>query len=152
MYLQVLKRQAKYQINIKIDRLTNSIQNTFSGDSFSTDIHLTKKEDLKTVTKKNGWLFSWQSEFRLKDRQVYKLTIRDNPNIIQGLASISDFKDHYYLHLVESAPFNLGRNKIYEGFPGTCLLMPVNFPGIPDIKVLLPSTQKRGLFRIMKNH
>ena len=118
MYLQVLKNQAKYQLNIKIDRLTNSIRNTISGDSFSTDIHLVKKEELKTVTKENRWLFSWQSEFRLKDRQVYKLTIRDNPNIIQGLASISDFKDHYYLHLVESAPFNLGRNKMYEGVPG----------------------------------
>jgi hypothetical protein len=113
-----LKKQTKYHLNIKIDRLTNSIQNTISGDSFATDVHLVKKGDLKKVTKKNGWLFSWQSEFRLTDRQVYKLTIRDNPDIIQGLVSISDYQDHYYLHLVESAPFNLGRNKLYEGVPG----------------------------------
>jgi hypothetical protein len=31
---------------------------------------------------------------------------------------MSDFDDHYYLHLIESAPFNLGRNKLYEGVPG----------------------------------
>jgi len=54
----------------------------------------------------------------LSDRKVYKLTIRENTNVIQGLVSISDFDDHFYLHLVESAPFNLGRNKLYEGVPG----------------------------------
>ncbi len=26
--------------------------------------------------------------------------------------------DHIYLELIESAPFNLGRNKLYEGVPG----------------------------------
>ena len=113
-----MTKKAKYQLDIKIDKLTNSIQNTISRDSFATDVHLARKEDLKNVTKKNLWLFNWQSEFGLKDRQVYKLTIRDNPGIIQGLASISDFKDHYYLHLVESAPFNLGKKKLYEGVPG----------------------------------
>lgn len=118
MYLYRVPKKEKYQIDIKIDKLTNSIQNTISGDSFVTDVHLARKEDIRNITKKNGWLFSWQSEFHLKDRQVYKLTIRDNPGIIQGLASISDFNDHYYLHLVESAPFNLGRKKLYEGVPG----------------------------------
>lgn len=46
------------------------------------------------------------------------MTIRNNPDIIQGLTSISDLNDHYYLHLVESAPFNMGKNKLYEGVPG----------------------------------
>jgi hypothetical protein len=54
----------------------------------------------------------------MSDRKVYKLTIQDNRNIVQGLASISNFHDHFYLHLVESAPFNMGRNKLYEGVPG----------------------------------
>lgn len=46
------------------------------------------------------------------------LTIRNNPQIIQGLISISDLQDHFYLHLIESAPFNLGKTKLYEGVPG----------------------------------
>lgn len=33
--------------------------------------------------------------------------------------SIHNTIDHYYLHLVESAPFNLGKNKLYEGVPGS---------------------------------
>ena len=113
-----MKKDTKYHLDIRIDRLTNSILNTISGDSFPTDVHPVTKADLKNVTKKTGWLFSWATELKFTDRQVFKLTIRDNPNIIQGLASISDYNDHYYLHLVESAPFNLGKNKLYEGVPG----------------------------------
>ena len=113
-----MKPQSKCHLDIKIDKLTNSILNTISGDSFPTDVHPVTKIDLKSASKKNGWLFTWATELKFLDRQVFKLTIRDNPNIIQGLASISDYKDHYYLHLVESAPFNLGKNKLYEGVPG----------------------------------
>ncbi len=113
-----MKRHAKYHLDVRIDKLTNSILNTISGDSFPTDVHPVTKTDLKNITKKTGWLFSWATELKFSDRQVFKLTIRDNPNIIQGLASISDYNDHYYLHLVESAPFNLGKNKLYEGVPG----------------------------------
>jgi hypothetical protein len=44
--------------------------------------------------------------------------IRDNPNIIQGLISLSDQHDHIYMHLIESAKFNKGKQKIYAGVPG----------------------------------
>jgi hypothetical protein len=111
-------KKTKYHLDIEIDQLTNSILNCISGDSFPTDIHLLKKSDLKNVTKKQGWLFNWLDEYNLTDRQVFKLTIRNNPDIVQGLISISDYKDHYYIHLIESAPFNLGKNKLYEGVPG----------------------------------
>ena len=113
-----MAKLTKYHLGIEIDKLTNSIVNTISGDSFPTDVHPITKADLKNATKKNGWLFNWTGEFKLTDRRVFKLTIRNNPEIIQGLLSISDYGDHYYLHLVESAPFNLGRSKLYEGVPG----------------------------------
>jgi hypothetical protein len=105
-------------VGVEIDKLTNSILNTISGDSFPTDIHLVSKQDLKSTTKKNGWQFNWLSESKLTDRSTYKLTIRNNPDIVQGLVSISDSEDHFYLHLIESAPFNLGKRKLYEGVPG----------------------------------
>ena len=38
-----------------IDKLTNSIQNTISGDSLPTTVHPLAKADLKNITKKNGW-------------------------------------------------------------------------------------------------
>ena len=112
------KQKNKYHLEIEIDSLTNSILNTISGDSFLTDVHPITKDDFKSILKKNDWLFNWLSEFKLKDRHVFKLTIRNNPEIIQGLLSMSDLGDHFYIHLIESAPFNLGRNKLYQGVPG----------------------------------
>jgi len=108
----------KYHIDVFIDKLTNSIVNTISGDSFQTDIQKVSSADLKTANKKNGWNFNWASEHKAKDRAVYKLTIQDNESIVQGLLSLTDFDDHVYVHLVESAPFNLGKKKLYEGVPG----------------------------------
>jgi hypothetical protein len=113
-----VEKNKKYSIGIEIDKLTNSILNTISGDSFPTDVHLLSKSDLKAVTMKNGWQFNWRNELKLTDRETYKLTIRNNPDIVQGLMSISDFGDYYYLHLIENAPFNIGKNKLYEGVPG----------------------------------
>jgi hypothetical protein len=73
---------------------------------------------LKSVAKKNGWNFNWRDEFKEPERDVYKLTIVNNQNIIQGLVSLEVKEDHVYMHLVESAPFNKGKNKIYTGVAG----------------------------------
>lgn len=113
-----MEKNEKYKIGIEIDKLTNSIENAISGDSFATDVLPLDKSDLKNVTKTKGWLFNWAAESKMFDRKVYKLTIKDNPKIIQGLVSISDYNDYYYLHLIESAPFNLGKHKLYKGVPG----------------------------------
>lgn len=46
------------------------------------------------------------------------MTIVNNQQIIQGLISIEIKADHVYMHLVESAPFNKGKTKVYAGVPG----------------------------------
>lgn len=101
-----------------IDRLTDSILNTISGDSFQTEVSTLKKSDLKNVLKKNGWNFDWKSEFNDLKKEVYKLTIMNNLDIIQGLLSITIENDHIYMNLLESAPFNIGKEKLYEGVAG----------------------------------
>lgn len=113
-----MSKKGKKYLEIKIDKLTNSIINRISGDCFPTDVHHLSKLDLKNLTKKKGWLFNWNYEYNQKDRETFKLTIRDNPEIIQGIISISDLKDHFYINLIENAPFNRGKNKLYEGVPG----------------------------------
>jgi len=105
-----------------IDRLTTSILNTISGDSFQTEVILLSKSDLKDITKKNGWNFDWKSEFNDIKKEVYKLTIEHNPNIIQGLLSITIEADHIYMNLLESSPFNTGKNKLYEGVAGNLVV------------------------------
>ena len=111
-------RGKKIAQNFIIDRLTNSILNTISGDSFQTEIILLNKFDLKKITKKKGWNFEWKTEFSNLKKEVYKLTIEHNSNIIQGLVSISIETDHIHIDLLESAPFNIGTRKIYEGVAG----------------------------------
>ena len=105
-------------IDIEIDELTNSIINVVTGDSFHTDVSRITKSDLKTITKKNGWLFNWKLELKYPERDVFKLTIVNNEKIIQGLISLEVKSDHIYMHLVESAPFNKGKEKVYAGVPG----------------------------------
>ncbi|MBN1116629.1 MAG: hypothetical protein JXA77_05475, partial [Bacteroidales bacterium] len=74
-------------IDIEIDKLTNSIENAFSGDRFDTELLPISKADLGPLKKGNGWQFDWKYEFEQPDRFVCKLTIEGNPHVIQGLIS-----------------------------------------------------------------
>jgi hypothetical protein len=118
LYFRCVKKREKTALDFKIDKLTNSIQNTVSGDSFPTDVSRLMKADLKQITKKNGWAFNWRTELNDNSREVFKLTISNNPNIIQGILSLTIEPDHIYMDLLESAPFNRGKNKLYEGVAG----------------------------------
>jgi hypothetical protein len=112
-----VKKQKKILVDIEIDKLTNSIENAISGDVFDTEIFQLFAKD-STQINKAGWLFKWKEQVKLADRKIYKLVIRDNPKIIQGLISLSDQGDHIYMHLIESAKFNKGKHKLYAGVPG----------------------------------
>jgi len=75
------------------------------------------KDDLEGVTKKNGWLFDWRLEFSKSERQMYKLVIEKEQQTIHGLVSLEKMEDHVFMHLIESAPFNIGKKKKYLGVP-----------------------------------
>jgi hypothetical protein len=113
-----MKKPTEIGLDFTIDKLTNSIENIQTGDNFPTEISLLSNSELKSITKKNGWNFNWKNEFKQPEKDVYKLTIIGNPRIIQGLVSLEVKEDHVYMHLIESAPFNLGKTKVYLGIPG----------------------------------
>ena len=113
-----MDKDAEIGLDFVIDKLTNSIENVITGDSFQTEIAILQNSDLKSVTKKNGWLFNWSEEFKNPVRDIYKLTITGNSKIIQGLISLEVKSDHVYMHLVENAPFNKGQTKVYAGVAG----------------------------------
>jgi hypothetical protein len=113
-----MKNDKNIGLDFIVDKLTNSIENVVTGDSFKTEISILTKVELKLVTKKNGWVFDWRKELKEPARDIYKLTIVGNPNIIQGLLSIEVKEYHVFMHLVESAPFNKGKAKMYSGVPG----------------------------------
>ena len=100
-----MKKSKKIALDFEIDRLTNSIQNTVSGDSFPTEVSRLTKPDLKQITKKNGWTFNWKSELDDNTREVYKLTISNNPNIIQGLLSLTIEPDHVLYEFIGKCSF-----------------------------------------------
>ena len=110
-------KQTKKYLDFVIDKLTNSIENILTGEVFDTEITRISDEDIKTIKNKD-WQFNWRSEFKDKSKLIFKLTTANNPTIIQGLISIEDKDDHFFMHLVESSKFNLGKHKIYLGIPG----------------------------------
>ena len=116
-----MKKTKKHLLDFEVDKLTNSIENVVTGDSFPTDVLPLTRADLKNITKKGGWNFDWKSEFQMPDRDVYKLTITNNIEIVQGLVSLAVTPDNVYVHLLENAPFNIGKNKIYAGVAGNLM-------------------------------
>lgn len=108
----------QHELDFLIDKLTRSIENVVTGDSFQTEISLINKSDLKSISSESKWQFNWRSEFKLKEREIYKLTIINNPLVIQGLISLEVKEDHVFMHLLENAPFNKGTSKMYAGVAG----------------------------------
>jgi hypothetical protein len=104
-------------LDFVVDKLTDCIENVITGDSFFTEISILTQKELSTVSKLKGWLFDWKTECRNPGREVYKLTIVGNPTVIQGVISLEVKPDHVYMHLIESAPFNKGQQKVYAGVP-----------------------------------
>ncbi len=105
-------------LDFLVDKLTNSIENIQTGDSFATDVTFLEREYLKIIKPQNGWNFDWTHEYKQAERDVYKLTIVSSPKVIQGLVSLQVEPDHVYMHLIESAPHNMGKTKVYNGVAG----------------------------------
>jgi hypothetical protein len=107
-------------IDIEIDKLTNSVELVATGDVFNTIVTRATAAD-KRLIKRKDWLFDWHKEIGKGNREVYRLMIENNPDIIQGLVCLEDKGDHVYMHLIESAAFNRGSSKTFLGVPGNLI-------------------------------
>lgn len=112
-----MKKTSLKPLDFVIDKLTNSIENTSTGEVFDTEIVRLTIKNISQI-KKVDWQFDWASEIKDKTKEVYKLTTVNNPTIIQGLLSIEDKQDHIFMHLIENAKFNKNKDKVYLGVPG----------------------------------
>ena len=81
-----MDKDAEIGLDFVIDKLTNSIENVITGDRFQTEISILQNSDLKSLTKKNGWLFYWSEEFKNPVRDIYKLTMTE----------VGDSTEEYY--------------------------------------------------------
>lgn len=112
-----MAKQNETELDFWVDKLTNSIENTISKEVFDTSVTLVTPKDSKQIKRKD-WAFDWQAELKVQDPHVYKLTTVQNPQIIQGLISLTDKGDHFFMALIENATFNKGKKKLYSGVAG----------------------------------
>jgi hypothetical protein len=112
-----VKKILETEADFEIDLLTNSIENTITGEVFDTEVTQIYAKDKKQI-KKAEWIFEWNREFRDPKNEIYKLTTLNNPLIIQGLICFTDKRDHIFMSLIESARFNKGKSKLYRGVAG----------------------------------
>jgi hypothetical protein len=101
-------------LDFRIDKLTKSIEEVTSGQSEPTFILPVELVDLYQLI----WHFDWMLEFDLDERTLFKLVTVNEPNLIHGLICLEQKPDHIYIHLLESAPFNKGKEKRYSGVAG----------------------------------
>jgi len=106
------------ELAFEIDKITESIENARTGETLNTLVLPITKDDLKEITKKNGWLFDWKEDLSKSEHQVYKLVTEQKPQTIQGLVSLRKREDHVFMNLIENAPFNRGKGKKYLGVCG----------------------------------
>ncbi|MBX2952365.1 MAG: hypothetical protein KF870_07655 [Leadbetterella sp.] len=100
--------------------LKGSIKKTLTGEVFETELTPFRLKDIGQI-KKADWQFNWEREVTDKQKRVIKLTIIDDPETIYVLLSIGDNIDHILMYLIESADFNKGKRKLYEGIPGNLI-------------------------------
>jgi hypothetical protein len=110
-----VKKTKEIQLDFEIDKLTNSIENSISGEVFDT---LVIQFNNSKFIKKTEWVFNWQAEIKDKSKEIYGLTTISNPEIIHGIISLTDKGDHIFMDLIESAKFNKGKKKLYKGVAG----------------------------------
>ncbi len=138
-----MQKRNRRRLDFIVDKLTNSIENTLTGEKFETEIIRLVKDDTP-VLRKLEWEFNWTQELQEPLRKVYALTTKENPLVWHGLASSEDLGDHIFMPLLEAAPFNIGRAKLYDGVAGNLVafLCKTSFEkGYRGVVVFKPKTR-----------
>ena len=103
------------KIDILIDKLTPCLVEIATGKVLQTVFSIASEEDILGLSEK-GWIFDWTAE-ELHKTNIYKLLIKGD-DTIQGLVSAEVVRGAVYVNLTESAPHNLGKQKLYGGVGG----------------------------------
>ncbi|MEZ4772028.1 MAG: hypothetical protein R3D00_02520 [Bacteroidia bacterium] len=75
------------------------------------------KQDMPV--KKNGWNFNWQELLKTEGASVFKITLDETPEKIEGLVMLSVyFEEMVFMNNLELAPHNIGASKKYEYVAG----------------------------------
>ena len=105
------------ELDFEIDKITESIEDAQTGEIYKTHVLPITQADLKKITKRNDWLFNWKLEYMQSECKVFKLVTEKESNIIHGLISLKKQEGFVLMPLIESAPFNFGKEKKFVGVP-----------------------------------
>lgn len=105
------------RVDIEIDQFTPCLLERSTGNLVDTTYQIASKSELAQL-KKQGWRFNWQHK-SLKNSDIYKLCVKGSSET-QGLIAIEDkpSSSAFHISLAESAPWNKGREKQFEGVGG----------------------------------
>jgi len=79
-----------------------------------------KISDMKGIT--DGWDFSWKKHFNLPNSKAFKIVLKSEPEVVQGLLLFQMLgKEEPYMAYLESAPHNKGKDKQFDFVVG-CLI------------------------------
>jgi len=79
-----------------------------------------KISDMKGIT--DGWDFSWKKHFNLPNSKAFKIVLKSEPEVVQGLLLFQMLgKEEPYMAYLESAPHNKGKAKQFD-FVAGCLI------------------------------
>jgi hypothetical protein len=136
----------KRHLSFEVDKITNSIEEAANGKKHETEITPITAQEIKTILKKDGCSFNWKMEFNASDHQIYKLTVEGSP-VIQGLISLEPKPDEFFIemHLIESAPLSLGKDKKYVGIPGNLVAFACKMSFELDLEGYVAFTAKTNL-------
>ena len=72
--------------------------------------------------KKDGWNFNWETLFKIEGSEIYKISLEESPNEIQGIIMLTMYNEEMlFMNNVEIAPHNIGKSKKYVNTAGILL-------------------------------
>lgn len=87
-----------------------------------------KRAEIKEVSKKelplkkDGWNFNWRELFKVEGSILYKITLIETPDRIEGMFMLTIFNEEMvFMNNIELSPSNIGKKKKYDKIAG-CLL------------------------------
>ncbi len=108
------------ELDVEIDGLTQSVVIARTGRSLQTRIVDWSDLAPMQLDLVSDWQFDWRSESMSESRQVAALLVAHS-EAVEGLMSCERRLDHVHVHLIESAPHNIGAAKRYNGVPANLM-------------------------------
>ena len=102
------------EIDILIDKLTDCLLDTETGKIVKTEF--IKKETKIRSTEYKGWKFNWSTPQK-NGYDIYELFVKGD-KAVQGRIALKIDGGVADVDIVESAPYNVGREGKYEGVGG----------------------------------